>query len=225
MLTPDDNIEEVKVRTYELLRAAIAEATRNGIKANSIVINKNMVRVPESFGQWPEMICGLHCFFTADELPNGYAFSIQHAPDRSAPVPAWIPVTERVPERWAILDPDGDPELLEFVVMIDGAEIPTVLRFDGSVFFDDRDGQIYDVTHWMPLPAPPVQEANQENTACEWCEPGREVCGTCERFFSGLATGCATESTDEKCAVYVPADHCMKCGRNLRSPAGNDQKG
>ena len=82
LITPDDTMEEINGRCYELLRAALAEATRNGIKANSIVINKNMVRVPESFGQWPEMICGLHCFFTADELPDGYAFSIQHAPEK-----------------------------------------------------------------------------------------------------------------------------------------------
>lgn len=86
LITPDDTIEESKDRCYELVRAAIAEATRNGIKANSIVINKNMVRVPERFGQWPEMICGLHCFFTADELPDGYAFSIHHAPGISATV-------------------------------------------------------------------------------------------------------------------------------------------
>ena len=64
-----------------------------------------------------------------------------------------------------------------------------------------------------------------KDEGCEWCEPGHEACGTCERFFSGLATGCATESTDKKCAAYVPADHCMKCGRSLRSPAGTNQKG
>ena len=82
LIKPDDTMEEINGSCYELLRAVLAEATRNGIKANSIVINKNMVRVPESFGQWPEMICGLHCFFTADELPDGYAFSVQHAPGK-----------------------------------------------------------------------------------------------------------------------------------------------
>ena len=136
----------------------------------------------------------------------------------------WIPTSEKLPEQYVIIDDYGLPEPLEFVVMIQGAKIPTVLSFDGKDFYDDRDGQIYDVTHWMPLPEAPDHQSNQEHTGCEWCEPGHEVCGTCERFFSGLATGCATESTDEKCAVYVPADHCMKCGRSLRSPAGNDQK-
>ena len=71
------------------------------------------------------------------------------------------------------------------------------------------------VTHWMPLPEEPEHEPDRKHTGCEWCEPGHEVCGTCERFFLGQADGCSTESTDEKCAVYVPADHCMKCGRKL----------
>ena len=61
--------------------------------------------------------------------------------------------------------------------------------------------------------------------SCEWCEPGHEVCGTCVRFFDGYVDGCVTGATDEKCAAYVPADHCMKCGRSLRSPAGAGQKG
>lgn len=81
------------------------------------------------------------------------------------------------------------------------------------------------VTHWMPLPEAPDHQSNREHTGCEWCEPGHEVCGTCVRFFDGYVDGCVTGATDEKCAAYVPADHCMKCGRNLRSPAGNDQKG
>ena len=123
----------------------------------------------------------------------------------------WIPVEERLPSygQEVIVYAGNYPKGCVTAMRFWDAKYTTWLR----------------VTHWMPLPAPPVQEVNQEHTGCEWCEPGREVCGTCERFFSGQATGCATESTDEKCAVYVPADHCMKCGRNLRSPAGNDQKG
>lgn len=65
---------------WETLAKARAEATKRGIKANSIVINKNMVHVPEGFAQWPEMICGLRCFFTGSELPDGYCFSLQYAP-------------------------------------------------------------------------------------------------------------------------------------------------
>ena len=56
----------------------------------------------------------------------------------------------------------------------------------------------------------------KKDEGCSWCSPGHEVCGTCARFFAGLAEGCATESTDGKCAAYTPADFCMKCGRKLR---------
>ena len=130
----------------------------------------------------------------------------------------WIPVEERLPEdrTWVLVCHTGYNTPKKAFYKDTGID---VFRLDGD---DHSNGA---VTHWMPLPAPPVQEANRENTACEWCEPGHEVCGTCERFFFGLATGCATESTDEKCAVYVPADHCMKCGRSLRPPAGTNQKG
>ena len=130
----------------------------------------------------------------------------------------WIPVAERLPEEY-------DKYLCNIKsYAFPGSSYQNILRYDKDGF---HDGGIYEdgVTHWMPLPEAPDHQSNREHTGCEWCEPGHEVCGTCERFFSGLATGCATESTDEKCAVYVPADHCMKCGRSLRSPAGNDQKG
>ena len=70
----------------------------------------------------------------------------------------WIPVTERLPENYVILDYDNDPLWLEFVVMIDGAEISTSLCFDGKNFFDGMDGQIYCVTHWMPRPEPPGKD-------------------------------------------------------------------
>ena len=52
------------------------EAIREGIKANSIVINKNMVKVPGMVGVWPTMICGLNCYVTADDLPDGYSFAV-----------------------------------------------------------------------------------------------------------------------------------------------------
>ena len=70
----------------------------------------------------------------------------------------WIPVEERLPKKYVILDYDHDPEWLEFVVMIDGAEVSTSLCFDGKNFFDDNDGQIYDVTHWMERPEPPGKD-------------------------------------------------------------------
>ena len=57
------------------------EAIRNGIKANSILINTNMVKVIEQFGSWPTMICGLNCHVTADELPDGYSFAVVEKPE------------------------------------------------------------------------------------------------------------------------------------------------
>ena len=67
----------------------------------------------------------------------------------------WIPVTERLPEEWMIWVNDEHREPLEFLVFIDGAEIPTVLNFDGKRFCDEMD--FYPVTHWMPLPEPPKE--------------------------------------------------------------------
>lgn len=75
-------------------------------------------------------------------------------------VQEWIPVEERLPKKYVILDYDHSPAWLEFVVMIDGAEVSTSLCFDGKNFFDDNDGQIYDVTHWMERPEPPRKDVS-----------------------------------------------------------------
>lgn len=70
----------------------------------------------------------------------------------------WIPVTERLPEKWRETDEKyfGDP--IEFIVHIAGAECATTLCFDGKDFFDITTGESYTVTHWMPLPEPPKEE-------------------------------------------------------------------
>lgn len=71
---------------------AMAEATRENIKVNSIVINENMVKVkqfliphgmyaPASKVMGP-MICGLNVYFTADELPDGYSFALVEGAER-----------------------------------------------------------------------------------------------------------------------------------------------
>jgi hypothetical protein len=59
-----------------LIIDAYHEAIREGIKANSILINKNMVKVHGKDGLWPAMICGLDCYVTAAELPDGYSFAV-----------------------------------------------------------------------------------------------------------------------------------------------------
>lgn len=82
--------ESVKESFYELVKKATAQALNEGIKANSIVINENMVRVPE-FGMrdpimgrpmWmPRMICGLNVYLSTNELPEGYSFAVMDAPN------------------------------------------------------------------------------------------------------------------------------------------------
>jgi hypothetical protein len=60
------------------------EALRIGIKANSILINQNMVEVPELFStrfRTPHMICGLNVYLTKHDLPDGYSFAVFHTPN------------------------------------------------------------------------------------------------------------------------------------------------
>ena len=72
----------------EFVQKVTAQAMSEGIKANSIVINENMVRVPEftfcdcmgSVRTVPKMICGLNVHFTKDELPEGYSFAVLEGP-------------------------------------------------------------------------------------------------------------------------------------------------
>lgn len=67
---------------FEQVREATVEAMRRGIKANSIVINENMVYVPDACGMDLRMVCGLHCYVTKDELPEEYSFAVLHDPTR-----------------------------------------------------------------------------------------------------------------------------------------------
>ncbi len=78
-----------KDKFIEMVRKATAQAMSEGINANSIVINENMVRVPE-FGMrlptghgimMPRMICGLNVYLTKDELPEAYSFAVLEGPN------------------------------------------------------------------------------------------------------------------------------------------------
>lgn len=58
---------------------------------------------------------------------------------------------------------------------------------------------------------------------CNWCEPGREICGTCKRFFDYFGDGsdeCSAMFDDEQCVCYEPIDYCPKCGRKLVTEDG-----
>lgn len=63
----------------------------------------------------------------------------------------WIPVKERLPEEPAGLIEMED--LQEYIVMIDGAELPTVLLYIGNGEWCTA-GVFYKVVAWMPLPEP-----------------------------------------------------------------------
>ena len=68
----------------------------------------------------------------------------------------WIPVSERLPsceEAWYHNDEDDVYEPNEFIVMIKGAELPTVLFYDTEFEeWSDGDHDVYDVIAWQPLP-------------------------------------------------------------------------
>lgn len=80
--------ESVKKSYIDSIIAAYHEAVREGIKANSIIINENMVKVTgfpmmDPLGGariFPDMICGLKVYLTKDELPNEYAFAVLEGP-------------------------------------------------------------------------------------------------------------------------------------------------
>ena len=68
----------------------------------------------------------------------------------------WIPVSERLPERWEHVDvwPDPRDDTYNFYAPADGGTNGVKA---GRWYYNDRDG--YDteirVTHWRPLPSPP----------------------------------------------------------------------
>ena len=84
----DNPIQNARDAVYELVLEAYKRAISEGIKANSIIINKNMVKVSwfpmatpiGGYIMLPDMICGLNVYWTEDELPPGYSFAITEGP-------------------------------------------------------------------------------------------------------------------------------------------------
>lgn len=69
----------------------------------------------------------------------------------------WIPVGERLPS--TCQNERGEPT--EFNVMLLNATEATTMCYDGSQWFDmdwqrGEPNGYHTVTHWMPLPAPPI---------------------------------------------------------------------
>ena len=77
----------------------------------------------------------------------------------------WIPVTERLPETKGItsIDIDGcfyEWERSDFVLGIDEDGDMHVVQYgeyEGCNWWVDELGGDYDITHWMPLPEPPME--------------------------------------------------------------------
>lgn len=74
----------------------------------------------------------------------------------------WIPVSEKLPE--ARQHDNGEP--IEFIAMIKGAEVPTVLSINeqdewfsyDEMFYGEGRYNNYDVVAWKPLPEPYKEE-------------------------------------------------------------------
>lgn len=84
-LERNDVLEAPRESFFEMVRKAQTEAFKEGIKANTIAINENMVKV-EAFPFSgigglglrfaPTMFCGMNVVLTKDELPDGYSFAV-----------------------------------------------------------------------------------------------------------------------------------------------------
>jgi hypothetical protein len=72
----------------------------------------------------------------------------------------WIPVSERLPSYNTTVHifADGWSELPIRAYLINNYDKPTWVNADDISFAQE------DVTHWMPLPAPPVEPQSQQTT-------------------------------------------------------------
>lgn len=84
----DAKIEETRESIFDMIVKAQMTALQEGIEANTIVINKDMVKVSEFwFGEGrtarcvPAMICGLNVYFTKGDLPPNYSFAVLKGPE------------------------------------------------------------------------------------------------------------------------------------------------
>ena len=79
-------------------------------------------------------------------------------------VQEWISVDDRLPiEEAKAHEQEWPGEYCEFLVMIEKGSLPTTLYYDleENEWFKINtalEREIYEVTHWMPLPKPPKGE-------------------------------------------------------------------
>ena len=82
-LIADDVIDDVSKTLHQWIWDARQEAVKEGIKANTVIINKHFAKVNAhifngSVHDMPPMICGLEVRLS-DELPEGYDFALCEA--------------------------------------------------------------------------------------------------------------------------------------------------
>lgn len=82
-LTNEDDLDLGDKTFSDMVAEAVKRAFKDGIKANSIIINKDFVKVKKawinnsfSYCELPDMICGLEVYLTDGELPENYSFAI-----------------------------------------------------------------------------------------------------------------------------------------------------
>lgn len=86
-ITADDVISESVKSLSDMLAEAKAKALKEGIKANTVIIDEHFAKVNAFdfvFGRvvmhLPPMICGLE-IQVSDELPDGYDFAVLEVPE------------------------------------------------------------------------------------------------------------------------------------------------
>lgn len=87
LIAADDIIEESAKSLADMIAEAKAKALKEGIKANTVIIDKHFAKVNAfhfAFGRavmsLPPMICGLEVQ-VSDELPDGYDFAVLEVPE------------------------------------------------------------------------------------------------------------------------------------------------
>lgn len=115
---------------------------------------------------------------TASWLLDQVLHDIQAMPTLT-PQNEWVSVDKRLPDeelkRIKELFP-GENEV-EVLVMIQGAYTATTLYWDGEKFYDEMSS--YEVTHWMPLPAPPDRRPPEGNCEIKDYAETCDECGFC----------------------------------------------
>lgn len=127
--TIEDDLKLVK-SFKEMVMEAGKHALKEGIKANSIIINKDFVRVKKSwinngfsYSELPDMICGLECYLTDNDLPENYSFAVVEKPQTER---------ERLIEK---IKSDTAREILTELLKEENLE---------NVYFTDGNGNIRD---------------------------------------------------------------------------------